>query len=117
MHCRRQLADFQKRHDSYRDEDVALLAISADGEEDAAKMGDRVEARYSLGWGVDAAGFAQKTGCFYEPEDGYVHACGFIVAPDGTIASAVYSAGAIGRYRADEALEQAKFYRGDNDDD
>ena len=39
-------------------------------------------------------------------DDGYFHACGFILKPDGTVRSAVYSAGAIGRFRPEESLEQ-----------
>lgn len=92
---------------------MKVLAFSVDDREHARKMRDKHEIAFRLGYGVDAVAFARATGCFFDADDLYLHASGYILRPDGSIASAVYSTGGIGRLRAEEALEQVKFFRGD----
>ena len=92
---------------------MKVLALSVDDWEHARKMRDKHEITFRLGYGVDAVAFARATGCFYDEDDLYLHASSYILRPDGTIASAVYSTGGVGRLRADEALEQVKFFRDD----
>jgi peroxiredoxin len=107
------LADFAAHTVDYTKEQVRLIAFSADDREHAREVQEKHDIAFALGYGVDAEAFARATGCYYDPDDHYLHASGYIVRPDGTIASAVYATGAVGRLRAEEALEQAKFFRSD----
>ena len=92
---------------------MKLLGFSVDDREHAQKMRDKHEIDFRLGYRVDAVAFARATGCFYDADNLYLHASSYILRPDGTIASAVYSTGAGGRLQAEEALEQVKFFRDD----
>ena len=38
-----------------------------------------------------------------------LHATGFLIKPDGTLAHAVYAAGPIGRYTASDVIQNVKF--------
>jgi peroxiredoxin len=107
------LADFAAHVDDFEQAGVKVLAFSVDDREHARKVRDKHEISFRIGYGVDALAFARATGCFYDEDDLYLHASSDILRPDGTIASAVYSTGAVGRLRAEEALEQIKFFRGD----
>lgn len=54
---------------------------------------------------------ARSLGCFYEERRGILHATGFLLRPDGTIAVSCYSSGAIGRLEPDSALRLVAHYR------
>ncbi|MGD0238093.1 MAG: peroxiredoxin, partial [Syntrophorhabdales bacterium] len=54
--------------------------------------------------GLNAKEISLKTGAFYEGKEGYLHATGFVINPEGTIVNAVYSTMAIGRLVAKDCL-------------
>lgn len=114
MHCNRQLADFSAHALDYTKDEVRLIAFSADDREHAREMQETHDISFAIGYGVDAEAFARASGCYYDPDEHYLHASGFILRPDGTIASAVYATGAVGRLRAEEALGQITYFRGDD---
>ena len=61
---------------------------------------------------VDAAAVAESTGAFMQSGDRtFLHATGFILTPDGKVATAVYSTGPIGRLNPTEVLRSVLFAR------
>ncbi|GAC1550846.1 MAG: hypothetical protein NVS3B16_25540 [Vulcanimicrobiaceae bacterium] len=76
-----------------------------DPKDDAEKTVRELGLTFPVGWGIDAVETARTYGCFYDENDPYVHATGFVLAPGGAIAVAAYSTGAIGRLAAQDALD------------
>lgn len=98
------MVDFQSRISDLDHRNVKLLAASVDSVEDAQKTIDRHKLSFSVAYGLSAPEFSERTGAFFEGEKGYLQATGFLIAPDGNVALAVYSSGAIGRLTAADTL-------------
>jgi len=83
-----------------------VIAASVDDLADAKKMVAAEHLSFPVGYGLDARTVAQKVGGFYEadPDGDYLHPANFILEPGGTIASATYSTGSVGRLMARDAL-------------
>ena len=96
MFCRQQLADFQKRLADFDSRNIFLLALSVDSLEDAKKTVDRYKLTLPVAYGVNAQEFSETTGAFYDAKNGFLHATGYVIDPDGKITVAVYSTGPIG---------------------
>jgi peroxiredoxin len=99
------LADFETKANDFRAAGIRLLAASVDSEDGARKAARELGLSYPIAYGVSALEIGASTGAYYEAEKRYLHATGFILKPDGTVAAAVYSTGAIGRYTATDALD------------
>ncbi|MCH7922137.1 MAG: hypothetical protein IH975_03745 [Nitrospinae bacterium] len=54
---------------------------------------------------------ASMIGAYTNEEPLYLHATGFILRPNGTIALAVYSSGPIGRIVSDDAIGIIRHYQ------
>lgn len=102
--CHQQLADFQERLNVFSEKGIKIIGASADNLEDAQKMVERRKLTFPVAYGMDAKGFADMTGAFYDEKKLFLHATGFIIRPDGTIEGAVYSTGPIGRLAAADTL-------------
>lgn len=98
------MADFESKLEELRSLDVEVVAASVDELDDARKTVARHGLGFPVGYGLDAAGFAEQTGAFWDEAKGYVHATGFVLRPDGRVAAAVYSTGPIGRYVAADVV-------------
>lgn len=83
---------------------MRLLAVSVDTLEEAQKTRERLGLTFALAYGVDGPAFAAQTGAFYDAGKGFLQACGFVLRPDGRLAAALYSTGAVGRYTAADLL-------------
>jgi peroxiredoxin len=98
------LADFQSQIAEFDARGIAVLAASADKLTDALTTVSRQQLAFPAVYGLDAEKVAGATGAFYDREKGYLHATGFTLAPDGTVAAAVYSTGPLGRYTASDVI-------------
>lgn len=110
------MADFARQAEKLSDAAIEVIAVSADPEDKAREIRSELGFDALLGHDVDPRTFADATGCFFDADDGYLHACGFILRPDATVASAVYSSGALGRLWPDQVVEQVEFFRKDSGD-
>ena len=84
--------------------DVRLLAASADGIEDATKTVKEQQLSFPVAYGLDAKEVSAATGAFYDEEEGFIHASGFLFNRQGTIIVASYSTGAIGRLTPQDCI-------------
>lgn len=84
-----------------------MLAASVDNEEDARKAKRELNLSYPIAYGLSGEEISALTGAYYEAQKKFIHATGFILKPDSTVAAAVYSTGPIGRYTAADALDLA----------
>lgn len=101
------MADFETKANEFRAAGIRLLAASVDTEEDARKVTRELSLSYAVAYGLSAEEVSALTGAYYEAEKRYLHATAFVLKPDGSVAAAVYSTGAIGRYTAADALDVA----------
>ena len=88
-----------------------MVALSVDSEEDAQKTVDRNALAFPVLYGLDAPAMASMIGAYINEEPLYLHATGFILRPNGTIALAVYSSGPIGRIVSDDAIGIIRHYQ------
>lgn len=102
--CRKQLEDFQKNLDRFRSNDVQIVALSADPEEEARKTAQTNDLGFPVGFGVDPRTIRDTLGAYLGEDGGFIQATSFILSPEGRVALAVYSSGAVGRLVSRDAL-------------
>jgi len=105
------LADFQGKIEKFNEIGTQVVALSVDSEEDAQKTSERHTLTHPVLYGLDARPMAATIGTYINEEPLYIHATGFILRPDGSIALAVYSSGAIGRLVADDTVGLIQHYQ------
>jgi peroxiredoxin len=99
------LAGFAEHVDAYDDADVQIVALSADGEEGARKMQEEEGLSFPVLYGLDVDEMKEKLGLYIEHGD------------RDHLQPACYSSGAVGRLRADEALDRVGILRDKAADD
>ena len=87
------------------------MAASVDSEEDTKKLSLKESFSFPIAYGLTALDIAEKTGAYYNDERGFLHATGFLLRPDGTVVTAVYASGPVGRLTPNDALRIIKYYR------
>lgn len=97
--------------EAFRAEHIQLFAVSVDPIDKAKETTEKLGLTYPVAYGVNAKEISAKTGAFYEPEKNFLHATGFVIRPNRTVAVACYSTGPIGRLEAQHALNLVKFYK------
>lgn len=104
------MGDFQEHVGSYDDADVQIVALSADGEEGARKMMEEVDIAFPILYGLDVDEMEERIGTYVEKggEREHLQPAQFILRPDGSVALACYSSGAVGRLGAEEALDEVR---------
>ena len=110
-YCRRQLTNFQHSWEALSGADVALVALSADAQEDAEATRKRHGLTFPVLYGLDPVTVRDGTGAFLDADEAYIQATSFILRPDGTVALAVYSTGAVGRLEPQDALGFIEYVR------
>lgn len=98
------MADFEKHLGEFVALGVSVVAASVDTKADAEKLAHANHVSFPIAYGLDAPAIARTYGVFYDPEDPYLHATGFIIGRDGKVATAVYATGPIGRLTAADTL-------------
>jgi peroxiredoxin len=106
------LADFQGSYQELKSEQITFVAASVDPIEDARKMIDRHGITFPVGYGLIAEEISRITGAYYDKEEKYLHATGFLLRPDKTILIACYSSGAIGRLVPKDVLQLTRYFKG-----
>lgn len=88
------------------------MALSSDDEEAARNMKQKEELSFIILYGLDVDETEEKVGTYVQ-KNGKTHLqpAQFILKPDGTVALACYSSGAVGRLDAEEALERVEWVR------
>ncbi len=90
--------------DKFADQDIKVIALSVDDEATSAALVAKHNLSFPVGHSVNAGEFAGATGAYTNDDPNYIQSTGFVLAPDGTIVTAVYSSGAIGRLVPDDVL-------------
>ncbi len=108
-YCRQQLMDFQRSLEPLKEADIEVVALSVDLLEQAQQTVERHKLTLPVLYGLDAHKVVEQLGSFINEDPLYLQATGFVLRPDGTIAVAVYSSGAIGRLVAADTMNFIKY--------
>jgi peroxiredoxin len=74
-----------------------VVALSVDDETTAAELVAKHNLAFPVGHSADAQKVAAATGAYVNDNPRHLQSTGFVLAPDGTVLTAVYSSAAIGR--------------------
>ena len=91
------MADFENQIDEFRARETTVVAASVDPLGAAENMRDDEKLSFEVAHSLDRDDFAERFGAYFHAERGFLHATGFVVEPNGTVAHAVYATGSIGR--------------------
>ena len=91
------MADYQTWLPDLKTLGITVIAASVDAAEAARKTVDTHKLAFPVAHSLDYQDISHRTGAFIEHERKILHATGFLLKPDLTIHTAVYSTGPIGR--------------------
>jgi len=110
-YCNAQLASFSRASQTLSDVGAKVVAFSVDDEEAASALVDKHRLKFPVGHSADADEVSELTGAYLNDEPHYLQSTGFILAPDGSVLTAVYSSAAIGRLVADDVVGFIRYIR------
>lgn len=110
-YCRKQLDDFQRSLDRFRDADVRVVALSADPEDEAGRTVEQHGIDFPVAYGLDPAMARDTLGTYLGADEAFIQATGFVLGPGGRTTLAVYSSGAVGRLVAADVLGLIEYAR------
>ncbi len=87
------------------------MAASVDSVEKAKETVQKEGITFPVGYGLVAEEVSKTTGAYYEPAKKFLHATGFVIRPNNTIAVACYSTAQIGRLVAKDVLNLIRFLK------
>jgi peroxiredoxin len=108
-YCRQQLLDFQRATPQFDEIGAKIVALSVDPLEQAQQTVERHRLSFPVLYGLDAQQMEQTIGAYISTDPLYLQATNFVIRPDGTIAMAIYSSGALGRLVAADAVNYVKY--------
>ena len=101
-YCNAQLASFSRAADKFAPLGIKVVALSVDDEATSATLVEKHHLRFPVGHSADPDKVAAATGAYTNDKPHYLQSTGFVLAPNGTVLTAVYSSGAIGRLVPDD---------------
>ena len=103
-YCNAQLSAFRRAAESLDEAGVKVVALSVDDEQTSTDLVEKLRLPFPVGYSADADQVAGQLGCYVNDEPHYLQSTGFVLASDGTVATAVYSSGAIGRLMPEDIV-------------
>lgn len=88
-----------------------MVAASTDPQDKAVETVKEHGLTFPVGYGLPLEGTAAALGSFYDSNRRVLHATGFVVKPDKSVAVAQYSSGPIGRLVWQDVLGLVQFYK------
>ncbi len=82
-----------------------------DDEKTSSELVEKLRLDFPIAHSADADEVADTLGSYLNDEPRYVQSTGFVLAPDGTVVTAVYSSGAIGRLLPDDVIGLVRYMR------
>ncbi len=110
-YCNAQLAGFQRAKEALEAQDIKVVALSVDDEATSTALVEKHHLAFPVGHSADRDAVATTLGSYVNDEPRYLQSTGFVLAPDSSVLTAVYSSGAIGRLVADDVVGLVKHAR------
>jgi len=111
-YCNAQLASFSRHYDKLIELGAKVVAFSVDDEPAAAELAAKHGLRFPVGHSADGPAIAAAIGAYLNDEPRYLHSTGFVLDPDGTVLTAVYANGPIGRLVAEDVIGFLRYVQG-----
>jgi peroxiredoxin len=108
-YCVAQLSAFSRKTEALAALGVRTVAFSVDDEATTSALAERSRLAFPLGHSADADEVAAAVGAFTNDDPHHLQSTGFVLGPDGTVLTAVYSSGAIGRLVVDDVIGFVKY--------
>ncbi|MEO7745126.1 MAG: peroxiredoxin family protein [Actinomycetota bacterium] len=110
-YCNAQLAAFSRAYDTLTELGVKVVALSVDDEPTSAALVEKHRLPFVVAHSADADLVAAATGAYTNDDPHYLQSTGFVLAPDGSVLTAVYSSAAIGRLVADDVIGFVRYLK------
>ncbi len=110
-YCNAQLRAFARAKESLDAAGIKVVALSVDDEKTSSELVEKLRLDFPIAHSADADEVADTLGSYLNDEPRYVQSTGFVLAPDGTVVTAVYSSGAIGRLLPDDVIGLVRYMR------
>ena len=110
-YCNAQLAAFRRAAESLTEAGVKVAVLSVDDEQTSTGLVDKLHLSFPVGHSADADQIADQIGCYVNDDPHYLQSTGFVIAPDATVLTAVYSSGAIGRLMPEDVVGLVTYLR------
>jgi len=110
-YCNAQLAAFARAVDIFAGEGIKVVSVSVDDREKSEALVEKHKLGFPVGYGANARAVSAATGAFINDDPVCLQATGFVLNPEGRIATAVYSTRAIGRLLPDDVLGFVRYLR------
>ncbi len=110
-YCNAQLSAYRRAAESLAGAGVKVVALSVDDEQTSTGLVAKLRLPFPVGHSADAGQVASQLGCYVNDEPHYLQSTGFVLAPDGTVVTAVYSSGAIGRLMPDDVVGLVTYFK------
>ncbi len=112
--CIDQLAAFAAANNALSEEGIEVAAFSVDREESVLEVINKVGITFRMGHSADVEAVVRAAGVYEtkHPTRGhYLESTGFVLAPDGTVITAVYSSRAIGRLVPQDVIRLVSYWK------
>lgn len=107
--CTAQLRDFQRAHEALDEVGASVVSLSVDDEATAQALVEKNGLTFPIGHSADAHAIAAETGAFISADPLHLQSTGFVLDPEGTVLTSVYSSGAIGRLTAEDTIGLVRY--------
>jgi peroxiredoxin len=97
-----QLASFSRAAVAFAELGIKVVALSVDDEASGSALVEKHHLHFPVGHSADPDKVAAATGAFTNDRPRHLQSTEFVLAPDGSVLTAVYSSGAIGRLVAED---------------
>lgn len=111
-YCQAQLSAFSRAKDRLDGAGIKVVALSVDDEDTSTALVDKLHLNFPIAHSVDADKVAETLGAYLNDEPRYLQSTGFVLDPHGSIVTAVYSSGAIGRLVPDDVIGLVRYLKG-----
>lgn len=111
-YCNAQLAAFSRAQDDLDGAGIRVVALSVDDEDTSAALVAKLHLTFPVAHSADADKVAETLGAYVNDEPHHLQSTGFVLAPDGSVLTAVYSSGAIGRLVPDDVVGLVRYIKG-----
>ncbi len=108
-YCNAQLAAFSRAKADLDAAGVRVVALSVDDEATTTELVEKRRLAFPVAHSADADEVAEAVGAYANDDPRYLQSTGFVLAPDGTVVTAVYSSGAIGRLLPDDVVGLVRY--------
>lgn len=112
--CNEQMAAFSNARDALQQAEIRVTAFSVDDEAATRAFIAKHDIAFRVGHSADIEAVVAQTGAYRNEAPGrghFLETTGFVLAPDGTVVTALYSSRAIGRLVPNDILGLVAFMR------